>query len=92
VLQATKDAQLIFGFFALKKSFVDSAEFVTEYNGVNNQPATPCPAELQGLPGACSLDGELRAVMDRHNVEDHKKKGEGGAAVVAREEEEDSVQ
>mmetsp|Transcript_18697 Transcript_18697/g.31152 ORF Transcript_18697/g.31152 Transcript_18697/m.31152 type:complete len:613 (+) Transcript_18697:17-1855(+) len=73
--KATKEAQLIFGFFSLKKSFADSAEFVTEYNGVNNQPATPCPSELAAVEGACDLDEALRKVMATHNPADYKKKG-----------------
>lgn len=73
--QATKEAQLIFGFFALKNTFADSAEFVTENNGVNNQPATPCPPELEALQGRCAVHEGLRAIMDRHDFADHKKKG-----------------
>lgn len=66
---------MIFGFFTLKKTFAESAEFVTEYNGVNNQPATPCPPELEVLEGACGLDETLRSVVATNNPADHKKKG-----------------
>ena len=76
VCQATKEAQLILGFFNLKKTFVDSAEFVLEHNGVNNQPPNPCPEDLKKIPGACQVDESLRKVLDSHNFADHKKKGE----------------
>lgn len=73
--KATREAQLMFGFYMLKNSFVGSSEFVSEHNGSDNRPVAACPSELTAMSGACSIEESLKTVMAKNNFADHKKKG-----------------